>query len=57
MTLQVTDQNHLLVLEGLLWRCGWGLTTGMEALVVAVWEGPSLGLFLLEVTINPTIEP
>ena len=47
------NQIYLLVLEGLLWRSGLGAAHHRDrALAAAV-----LGGVLLEVTVNPTIEP
>ena len=42
------NQNHLLALEGLLWRCG---PAGAHYRDRGTWRSP------LEFTINPTIEP
>ena len=57
VTLRRLNQSYLLVLEGLLWRCGLaGAHCRDSHWKQQSWKVP-LGLVLLEVTINPTIDP
>ena len=57
LTTQETEQNYLLVLEGILWRHGWAGAHHRDRDISSRPGRSPLALALLEVAINPTTEP